>query len=326
MRIPPSVFVMSVLTAVPFGLAIKQTSHDKAMKHHDDVDDEDDFSPRDYDSDRDMREMKDSEARLEEMQAAERERKAKTEMERAKLAPMLVGDQPASLGTLFTGVKLGADAGNFQPDIVRQQIAEASDSLSVEWDVDATTLNGVSVTLKTDYDERECAPLASAVRAWGPKVGNGWENAATHQRATFDEYSCTLKFERFTDVDHFVDRNDAAIVPLSMIGQPAAKLRTRIAAHLDSDDEDTLSWHDVGLAGGTGPTRLTALVENGKVATITVELPDGMDLAPLTARLTKVEGVKGKHDDDEFTTTWRAGKASAVIYENIPSLVIGKRE
>lgn len=326
MRIPPSVFVMSVLTAVPFGLAIRETAHDKAQKHHDDLDDEDDFSPREYNSENDMREMRESEARLEEMRAAERERKAKTELERAKIAPMLVGTEPATLGTLFTGVKLGADAGNFQPDITREQIAEASDSLSVDWDVDASTLNGVSVTLKTDYDERECAPLVSALRAWGPKTGNGWENAALHQRATFDQYGCTLKFERFTDVEHFVDRNDAAIVPMNMIGQPAAKLRARVAPHLDSDEEDTLSWHDVGLAGGTGPTRLTALIENGKVSTITVELPDGIDLAPLSARLTKLQGVKGKHDDEEFTTTWHTGRGDAVIYENIPSLVVGKHQ
>ena len=50
-------------------------------------------------------------------------------------------------------------------------------------DVDASQLNGVTVTLKTDYEDAACAPLVSALRAWGPKTGDGWENAATHQRA-----------------------------------------------------------------------------------------------------------------------------------------------
>ena len=328
MRIPPSVIVMSLLCAVPFGLAIRDASGSKHASHDDWDDDDDDFRSRRDSSDdySDSRDYKEAEAQLEKIRAEEREAKAKAAGVRAKLVPRLVGPDPASLGSLFGGVKLGAPAGNFQPDNVRQAIADASEVLSVDWDVDATQLNGVTITLKTDYDDSSCAPLARAVATWGSKTGDGWENALTHQRATFDEYGCTVKIERFADLDHWIDRADTAVVPLTAIGQSATKLRARIADRLDDDQEDSISWHDVGLSGGKGQTRLSAFIESGRVVNISVELPDGADLAPILGRLTKLAGTKGKHDDDAFTTTWKGGKLDAIVYENIPSLVVGKRQ
>src|SRR5437879_4774181 len=109
MRIPPSVIVMSLLTAVPFALAFRDASRgrDKAAHHHDDYD-EDDFGSRDSDDDRDLKQYAASEASMERIRAEQREQKAKTELQRARITPQLVGSEPASLGTLFAGVKLGA--------------------------------------------------------------------------------------------------------------------------------------------------------------------------------------------------------------------------
>jgi hypothetical protein len=328
MRIPPSVIVMSLLCAVPFGLAIRDANkgRDKIGGGHHYDDDEDDGPSPDPDVEaREVENYREAEAQADKIRAEEREQKAKLAADQAKMAPKLVGPEPASLGTLFTGVRLGAGAGNFQPDEVRQAIADASSLLEVEWDVDASHLNGVTVTLKTEYGDSNCAALARAVSAWGPKTGEGWENAATHQRATFDEYGCSVKIDRFADLEHWIDRSDASVVPLTAIGQSAAKLRARVADRLDDEQDDALTWHDVGLAGGKGPTRITALIENGKVVTLSVELPDSADLAPILGRITKLAGTKGKHDDDEFTTTWKGGRLDAIVYENIPSLVIGKR-
>lgn len=322
MRIPPSVIVMSLLCAVPFGLAIKDAtkSHDKLSAYDDD---DDEYSPRrSRDFDDDSSDYAAQSAELEKVRAEERAREVALTSKRRKLAPQLVGSDPASLGSLFAGVKLGASAGAFQPEPVRQAIADASEVLTVHWDVDASELNGVTATLRGDEDG--CSELASAVRAWGSKTGNGWENATTHQRATFDEYECSISFERFADLEHWLDRTDTAVLPIAMIGQPVAKLRARVAAHLDDDNEDSLSWHDVGFAGGKGPTRLTAGIENGKVVSISGELPDNADLLPIIERVSKLSGVKGKHNEDEQTTTWKGGKFQAVMYENIPSLVIGK--
>jgi len=321
MRIPPSVIVMSLLTAVPFAFAIKDAakSHDKLSAYDDDDDDE--YRPhrvRDYDDSSD--DYAAQRAEMEKMRAEEREREIKLTSQRRRLARQLVGTEPASLGAFFSGLKLGASAGAFQSDELRAKIADASEVLGVHWDVDASELNGLTVTLKGD--ENGCSELASAVRTWGS--GNRWENAATHQRATFDEYECSISFERFADLEHWVDRTDTAVLPISMVGQPVAKLRARVAAHLDDEAEDSLSWHDIGFSGGKGPTRLTAGIENGKVVSISGELPDNADMLPIIERISKLSGVKGKHNEDEQTTTWKGGKFQAVMYENIPSLVIGK--
>jgi hypothetical protein len=321
MRIPPSVIVMSLLTAVPFGLAFKDAakSKDKIASYDDD---DDEYSPRrahdDFDGDADYAAQR---AELEKMRAEERENELKLGAKRRALAAQLVGTEPASMGSLFQGVKLGASAGNFQPDPVREAISEASEVLNVHWDVDATELNGVTATLRGDEDG--CSGIASAVRGWGPKAGAGWENAATHQRATFDELECSIHFERFTDLEHWLDTSATSVIPVAMIGQPAAKLRAKVGGHIDEDNEDSITWHDVGLAGGKGATALSASIENGKVVSISVELSDSVDLLPVIERVSKLTGAKPKHDEDAQTTTWK-GKLAVRLYESVPSLVIGK--
>jgi hypothetical protein len=331
MRIPPSVIVMSLLTAVPFGLAMRDThrGRDKVSSRHEleasDFDETGDSSDS-FDS----REYRESAAKIAEVRAEEREheraRQAKTAAQRTKLAPQLVGAEPASLGSLFAGVRLGASAGNFQPDLVREQIADASDVLDVDWDVDAAQLNGVAIRLKTDDDQGSCAPFASALRAWGPATGDTWQNATTHQRAKFDELGCSLKIERYADVDHWLDRSEASIVPMSAIGQLAGKLRARLADRLDGDDETSLSWQDVGPAGSFGRSRLSAIIEAGKVVTIEVDVAGTPDIAPIVARLNKLYGTKGKPDDDLGGLVWSAGKLQAVLNESNGSLVIGKQQ
>lgn len=323
MRIPPSAIVMSLLTAVPFGLAIRDHVRHKDDRHHAAIDDDDDFSSRDYD--RDMREYKQSEELMEQQRAEERAKKAETSARRTKIASQLVGTEPASLGSLFTGVKLGASSGNFQPDLVRQALVEQRDVISVEWDVDATQLNGVTIKLHSDYDDDSCAPLASAVHAWGAKTGDGWENPATHQRANLDEIGCSVTIERYADLEHWLDRSDSSIFPINAIGQPADKLTARVRDHVEADDETGITWTDLGLAGGFGRQRFTATIEHGKIVTIEADLPDGMDLAPLVARLDKLTGVKGKDDENAGGTRWKGGKFSALLYNGgVPSLVIGK--
>jgi len=321
MRIPPSVIVMSLLTAVPFGLAIRDHVKDKDSKHHA-IDEDEDFSSSDYD--KDMREYRESEAQLERIRAEERAQKDEQNRKRAQIANQLLGSEPASLGPFFGGVLIGSGAGDFQPESVRRRIADAHDVMSVEWDVDPVTLNGVTVKLVTDYSDYSCAPLASAVRAWGPKTGEAWENPKTHQRATLDEVGCSVTIERYADLDHWLDRSDTSIFPITAIGQSADKLRAKVRDHIEADDENGITWTDVGLAGGTGRQRFSATIENNKIVSIEADLPDGMDLAPLVARLDKLTGVKGKDDEAAGGTRWK-GKFQALLYNGgVPSLVIGK--
>ena len=102
MRIPASVIVMSLVTAVPFGLAIRDTA-----RHHDNAADDE----VDFDGTATARRE-----RVADMKAYE-EQEAKDKAEAAERRALVVkrfhemyGAQPASLGSLFDGIKLGEHA------------------------------------------------------------------------------------------------------------------------------------------------------------------------------------------------------------------------
>ncbi len=315
MRIPPSVIVMSLLCAVPFGLAIRDAHRDKHASAHDD-DELDDF-----DSSRSRAEMEREAMR----EAEEQEREARQKLERGRLAKQLVGSEPASLGSLFEGVQLGAPAGEFQPDSVRSAIASHSETLNVDWDVGASRLDGVTVTLLGD----DCEPLVEAVGAWGTGKDGRWENAATHQRAEFDRVACSVQFERYVDVDAWLDRKDTAIVPLAAIGQPAQKLYDRVQPLLSSDLEtdDSFSWRDTGLAGAVGKTTLTAYKKNGKITGLSVVFhTDGPGTDAVEARLTKLLGAKPVQpsgDDELGAINWKGRLPVTLTTGDVSSLTIG---
>jgi len=301
MRIPRSVIVMTLLTAVPFGLAIRAALKDKA-RH--DLDDGDDETLERYGSE---------EAKLAEIRAEEEQVKtAAADGMRKRVVHQLLGDQPASLGSMFDGVQLGAPAGAFQPESVRTALRDASEVVSVDWDVDAARLNGLTIRLKgQDYG---CV-LKDATAAWG---GNGalWQNPRTHQRAVLEEVDCSIHFERYADPEQWLDKGDASIVPLSAIGQPAAKLHARVLDKMDdgSDGEDEFGWHDIGLAGAEGTTTLFANTKGGKVVSITATYRDDSTAFDVLAeRIKKLTGVQptraaadAEYDDGAPQMTWKS--------------------
>jgi hypothetical protein len=308
MRIPPSVIVMSLLTAVPFGLAIRDAKRGPAHPHDDwQASDDDDIAAAE----------KRRQRELDEMKAQEAEQEAAHTAKRLDIAHKIVGAEPASFGPLLAGVHLGASASDFQPEDVRRALADASDVLSVEWDVDSAHLNGVTLQLKDD-----CAPLVAATEAWGAGNGGVWENPATHQRARLDLDACSLQFERYADLDHWLDRGDGSIVPMSAVGQPPDKLHARVAGAIERDDDDGFEWHDLGPAGTFGSVHLTATIEHGKIVQITAEPPPSSPIDAIAVRVSKLVGTPGKHDDDALSTQWKS-KPPILLRENIPSLTIG---
>src|SRR5215203_3160200 len=150
MRIPPSVIVMSVVTAVPFGLGVRDT-----LKHKDVTADEYDgldFGAKRSERER-VRELEEYEAEARREQL-EREAKAK---ERIAQLDMLIGTKPAQMGALFDGVTLGAGAGSFQPENVRVRIenAEQDGFITVQFDADAKSLLGVDILVANDDDTND---------------------------------------------------------------------------------------------------------------------------------------------------------------------------
>jgi len=187
---------MSLVTAVPFGLGIRDT-----LKHKDVTADEfGDGLSTDFGGGRKARERS---AELEqyeaELKAEQLEREAQSAKRVAQL-DQLFGVKPAQMGALLDGIVLGTGAGSFQPEDVRRRIENASRDgyISVMFDADATSLNGVDVTVNGDSDD--CEKLGEKLAdAWGRATNGAWLDPATHQRATFDQDSCKLHFDRYLE-------------------------------------------------------------------------------------------------------------------------------
>lgn len=260
MRIPPSVFVMSVVTAVPFGLAIRDTVKEKPAVSGDDLTDDDGLGFG-------RRGAAESEAELAryeaEMKAEAAAREARTKERIAKL-DQLVGAKAAQMGPLFDGIVLGAGAGSFQPENVRQRIERASSDgfLAVDFDADATALNAVTVTVSSDYETSDaCEQLASKLTtAWGHGTNNAWLDPATHQRATLtSDYTCVLRFDRYLDAASWV-----AQLPIDAVGTSADKLAQKLGPAAEVD-EDLVAWSIPGVGFGKGATKIEAYAAKGRI-------------------------------------------------------------
>lgn len=256
MRIPPSVIVMSLVTAVPFGLAIRDS-----LRHHepataDDSDDDLDLGGR--------------RAALKEFKAQQREadeRKQLREAEQTKQLDGLFGAQPASLGGRFQGVQLGALTASFDPEAVRSRID--TELVHTSFDVDGAHLLGVTVELGSeDLDSSTaCVKLREVLgNSWGPGHDDTWQDAATHQRALLQTDYCRLRFERYKDAPDWV-----AAVPFELIGAPTKRLTDTLGA-VETYDDGAPHWRADGLAGGDDPTSFEAVIRQGKIVGIKVNV------------------------------------------------------
>ncbi len=258
MRIPTSVFVMSVVTAVPFGLGIRDTLKSKDVSAEEYGDDIDFGGGRDRAARERALAEYEAEARREQ---AEREAKA---AQRIATLDQLVGEKPAQMGALFEGIALGAGAGSFQPEHVRRRIENVTRDgfISVQFDADAKSLNAIDVILNADYETSDaCEKLDDKLTAkWGSPTNRAWLDPSTHQRATFDDDTCKLRFERYVEPADWV-----AQLPLTAIGMSAEKFGDVTLAGNYEDDGEHLFWTTPGVGYGNAATRFDAFVKNGKI-------------------------------------------------------------
>lgn len=294
MRIPPSVIVMSVVTAVPFGLGVRDTLR------HKDVSVEE-FGELGYERDGERAyEEYEAERRREEL-----EREAKSAERIAKL-DQLFGAKPAQVGSLFDGIVLGTGAGSFQPEDVRLRIENATRDgfITVQFDADAKSLNGIDVLINSDYDTSDACEQFSEklVAKWGSATNGAWLDTQTHQRASFDEDTCKLRFERYLDPADWV-----AQLPLTAVGTSVEKL-TRSLGDYDDSDPSHLYWNGPGTGYGAGPTRYDAYHVNGKITWIGASADADFDttLAVRDAISAKLKAQpKTSNDDYAQLYTWK---------------------
>lgn len=303
MRIPTSVIVMSLLTAAPFGMAIRDTL---TKKQPADVLDEDEYryGTRDH---RDARRDREALEQYEREMAREAEERARKREEALAVLDKLYGSQPASLGSLFDGIVIGADAGNFQPDAARRRIDRASRDgyVSVSFDVDQTALRGVTVHISgADYSDdvvvEPCDRLRDQlVAAWGPSNNGAWLDPATHQRAHLaSEDECALTFTRYLEAAEWV-----AALPFDAIGKNTEKYLEKVPT-AEVDDDGAL-WYLPGVGAGTSPTQIILFSKNGKVTGFTASSTTDFD-SLVAVREGMSAKLKGQPKlDDDYGDTWR---------------------
>jgi len=289
--------VMGVITAIPFGLAIRQTLHKGA------------------DADRELEESLDPSLKYEREEAlrearyaterAEREAEEAKEKLATRTAQRAVfGTAPATLGTLFDGVALGTAANDERTAQIRD--AAVDHHIRIDFEHDLKIVVGVAVDLG-GY-EHECAGFDEDLRAaWGPSTSGDADHGVwfgNGQRAQLDVAHCKLFIERTVDAATWIGHGDT-IVPLDFIGKPAKALAAKLGPTVDAD-ETMMAWQQVGVGyGGSGMTTLTAEIENGKIVAITAHANiDVGTRADIEDRLTKLFGAPKEYPESGADLRW----------------------
>jgi hypothetical protein len=299
MRIPPSVIVMSLVTAVPFALAVRDT-----MKPHEKTLDEMTDEEREAHYAEEMRKEAEQDAQREAAQTAKRDQTFKT----------LFGAKPAQLGAFFGTVHLGMPADDPAIDALPHGDYETIPSIDYER---TATLNSILIA-----GDDHCDTLHDAmVKAWGDSDDGIYLDPASHLRAKYGD--CTVAFDRYLDVNEWIDKKDTAPVSLSLLGTSVDKLRT--AVHdFDQDDGEVLTWSVPGIGRGTGPTQISATIENAKIAHVEINVvTDPPTSDAVKARLVGLLGKGSADPDDPDLLTWH-GKGSFTATDNSLTIDLGK--
>jgi hypothetical protein len=215
MRIPTSTLVMSLVAAVPFGLAIRDTilHHDKLHQ----IAEED----RQESERRVAERAADEAAQAMYTQQLAQERQAREERVRQH-ATLLVGHDFVTPGLAYQGEELGN-----------------SPVYGVDTIVDATG-NVLAMTATMTDDDVACSVLRDvASKTWGEPAANGvWLDLHSHQRASITA-DCGLEFGRFVDAVTW-----AQDLPLDAIGKARGELARRYAR---GDGDSDAPWQSPGL-------------------------------------------------------------------------------
>jgi hypothetical protein len=300
MRIPTSLIVMSLLTAVPFGLAIRDTVTGKQRLSADD----DDLA---YDARREQEWLERHERELaREAEARERSR----EQLHAKLDQ--VYGARAHMGSLLRGIELGPASSFLAIDAMLRKADRiiTRDSLQVEIDYMGTEVTDVIVDVGDDDDT--CAALGSKLMAaWGPSTAGAWLDPASHTRAHFDRDLCKLTFQRYVEPADWV-----AGVPLEMLGQPVKKLLAAVPHAIH--EGNMVEWFLPGVGYGGSSTDMVAyLDQQGRVSSIHASTGTDFDsLVAIRNALTTQLKVQPVRDEELDGWTWKSRKLPVSIQQS----------
>lgn len=262
MRIPPSAIVMTLVVAVPFGFAVRDTlkGNDAQTKQE-----------------REEAEMRADEQKQHDREVAEQqaqyEREKKLNAEREETFATVIGKQPATLGERFGGVQVGDRA----PSSFDDRLGEIDSVLDVNHGLQLRgddTIASVSFT----FGDAHCDRVREIVNAaWGPATDGGdlWIDRAHQRRASLTGLLCVLHFDLIVDDAAWAK----AAIP-KLLGKTPAQAKRQLGMPTVPLDEPTLSWFLPGPPSGHDSTELRADVTDGKIvltsASATVTQPEAL--------------------------------------------------
>lgn len=286
MRVPPSMIVMGLLTAIPFGIAIKQTVHKTPQ---DDRDLEESMDPDLARERHQMERAAQYEIELQEEQRAQEKEKAKTR----ELHKMLFGHEPASLGPALSAFAWGVAGGE----------APHMDGVVV------TPTNGVhglvSVSVRF-YDD--CTNFGTDLeKRWGASTGDDLKEhwtSADGVHATFDSTGCTLAFDKNAAVDAWIGHGDASLVPIDWVGKSSNIIKSKLGPSVDAD-ETQAQWFQSGVESSTGATNVNAVIEGNRITSVTAAVTaDSKTREAISGRLTKLFGAPKEYPESGADLAW----------------------
>jgi len=293
MPLSTSTIVFAVATCIPFGLAIRDTAAGKQFDSHDSIPPEHaSYEPDTSDEHRAFEELMAANDRIRAEDEAKTLRRTKGALEG------ITGAEPASLGGLFDGIRIGAAPSSVAS--LRSRFAILQDRYGIEIAplVDSA-IYGFSIRLPRDV-EVLCGALDDQLRdAWGQ--GRAWDDRrvwvspTSDQRAVLDtRRGCELRFESYVPAEQWIDHTQASLIPMWAIGQPVRKLAEALPGSAASSLE--MDWSVPGVGIGAGTTRVVAQIRSGKVVSVSADLE--ADLATQDAIIDRITAVVGVEHTD----------------------------
>jgi hypothetical protein len=318
MRIPPSVIVMSIVVAVPFGLAIKDT-----VKHDD---------PQSRAEREAKREADEFEAEQRVHEAEEAKALAeKTKQQKARHDELagLFGQTPASLGPTLGGITLGDN-----PDATVLSRLESS-ALPIRLERDPSDhIMAVTIALGTNYGEDDSADDCNTVKdhltsLWGHDENYTWHDAPQRQRVSIHGSDCVVRIELYFEANDWLKH-----IPMNLVGktvaqaiaQPMLAAPTDLPTDSPDSSDQSVSWRLPGLGRGNQPTTLQAVVSGKRiVATVATTVLAAEDGDAFIAAATAALHGKPHHEDGETTYTWkRTPQVTIELDGTAMTMTIGK--
>jgi hypothetical protein len=317
MKITPGFIVGLLVCAGPFALAVRGDMKKKDRPSWEDDFDEYRSASRDYE-DEDYSDYEPKPSDYEDIPDPE---PPKT-IEKADVL-QLVGSQPATMGPVLDGLRLGASSEDFQSDTTRERIAtfleDRDYKIGVDFDFDDVALNAVVVTVQGEEEELRDIMIS----AWGtPKrlsedelVWLGPANQRAVYSAKYDGFE--LRFETYANVADVIggadDKSKLAVEPFPLVGGSVKKLRTVLGQQLqDSSYSDEATWAAPGIGAGRGRTMVNIAYDGDKIT--------GMELEGTTADTLAIrEAITAKwgppKEDDSGNMVWKSSKGVTYSFE-----------